>query len=440
MIPVFCPPNQIRWADLVEHDEVVRRYRAFLALFDWTQITERRTDRPWPGPIPHPCAAYVKAFLVKIVEEKTFMTDLRRYLIDHPLLVLSLGFRPVPDPQAVFGFDVEQTVPCAGWLCDHLRTIDEPMLKRLLQATVRDLQGEIAHLGDTVAFDVKHIYAWVQENNPKAFIAHRFDPRRQPAGDADCRLGIKRRSNQKGPDGEALGPTLYLWGYGTGIASATAARYGDVVLAEVTQTFNENDATSFAPLYEQVHATLGHRPTNITADAAFDAWRIYATCVATGGIPAIPLNLRGQRQVPRTPEGMPRCTHQYVMTPGPRFVHEDGYRAQRFTCPLLHPRKTGATCSDPHFATGGCTHKINLEPGGMLRMRVDRASPAYQAIYDQRTCAERINSQATALGIERPKVRNQRSIHHLNTLTYLVINARALRRARIINGKEASAA
>jgi len=37
------------------------------------------------------------------------------------------------------------------------------------------------------------------------------------------------------------------------------------------------------------------------------------------------------------------------------------------------------------------------------------------------------------LGIKRPKVRNIDSVRNLNTLTYLVINARALRRARNSN-------
>jgi hypothetical protein len=439
MIPVFCPPNQVRWSDLIANDEVVRRYRDFFAMFDWKQVPERLGSRPWPGPTPHPRSSSIKAFLVKICEGKTVITDLRRFLVEHPLLVLSLGFHPVPDPNAMYRFDVERTVPCVGWLCTQLRTLDETILGNLLRRTVHDLQGEIAELGQTVAFDVKHIYAWVQENNPKAFIAQRFDPQRQPKGDPDCRLGVKRRSNQTGANGESIGPTEYVWGYGTGIATATADQYGDVVLAEVTQTFNENDVTYFAPLYQQVWTALGQRPTNITADAAFDAWRIYEQCVPTGGIAAIPLNLRGKPPANRTSEGIPLCAKALPMTRGTLFVHEHGYRVQRFTCPLLHPTRTGTTCSHRQFAKGGCTRKVNLEDGGILRIAVDRDSAAFQAIYDQRTSAERINSQATALGIERPKLHNQRSIRHLNTLTYLVINARALQRSRTINRLEAAA-
>ncbi len=68
-----------------------------------------------------------------------------------------------------------------------------------------------------------------------------------------------------------------------------------------------------------------------------------------------------------------------------------------------------------------------------MRVALDRQSPLYKAIYSQRTSTERINSQSKALGIKRPKVRNLHSVRTLNTLTYLVINARALQRARDLN-------
>jgi hypothetical protein len=54
----------------------------------------------------------------------------------------------------------------------------------------------------------------------------------------------------------------------------------------------------------------------------------------------------------------------------------------------------------------------------------DRHSDAYQQIYNQRTACERILSQAVAVGIEGPKLRNQR----LNTLIYVTLNLRACQR------------
>jgi hypothetical protein len=297
---------------------------------------------------------------------------------------------------------------------------------------VRALQAEIPGLGTTIAVDVKHIYAWVRENNPKETIAHRFDPTRQPRGDPDCRLGVKRRTNRDGPRGRRRVEKEYLWGYGTGIVSATDPVYGDVVLAEFTLPFNHQDIIWFHPVYDRAVAALGRRPTNLAADAAFDAWHVYQTCAGHGGLAAIPCNRRSPSP-PRDAAGHPICARGRTMVPTTQFRHEDGFRAQRYRCPLRLPQPTGATCDHARFGKGGCTKYINLEPGGRMRADLDRRSEPYRAIYRQRTSAERINSQAKALGIERPKVRNGASVHRLNTLTYIVINARALQRVRARN-------
>ena len=68
-----------------------------------------------------------------------------------------------------------------------------------------------------------------------------------------------------------------------------------------------------------------------------------------------------------------------------------------------------------------------------MRLMLDRDGPLYHAVYRQRTSAERLNSQAKALGIERPKVRRGEAVRRLNTLSYILINARALARARALN-------
>lgn len=68
-----------------------------------------------------------------------------------------------------------------------------------------------------------------------------------------------------------------------------------------------------------------------------------------------------------------------------------------------------------------------------MRVTLDREGPLYHAIYNQRTSCESITSQAQTLGIERPKVRNGCSVANLNTLIYLVTNAKALAKAQSIN-------
>jgi hypothetical protein len=371
---------------------------------------------------------------VRINEHLLSTPRWRAYLLDHPFLVLELGFRPHIDLTQPYGFDVAKTVPSIRHLNTMLRELDPALLADLLEQSVQALQEEIPGLGDVVAFDVKHIYANVKENNQRAYVKERFKKDQQPRGDPDCKLGVKRSTNQEQADGSTKETKEYLWGYGSGVAAASTPDYGDVVLAECTQPFNENDITYFIPLFLQSVALLNRFPLHITADAAFDAWYTYQTCALRGGIAAIPLNQHAHPVVLRDADGTPRCPIGLRMHPTYQFQHTRGYRAQRYRCPLLFPAASGQTCEHEQFGKGpGCVKDINIEAGGLLRVTLDRHSPLYKGIYNQRTSCERINSQAKDLGIERPKARNIGSMRRLNTLTYITINMKALQRARAIN-------
>jgi len=301
----------------------------------------------------------------------------------------------------------------------------------------RSRQGSQAlpGLGEVVSFDVTHLYANVKENNLRHYVKERYNPHLQPKGDPDCRLGVKRSTNQEQADGSTTEEKEYLWGYGLGLASAYIPDYGDVVLAQYTQPFNENDITYFVPLYIQTVAHLGFFPTHITADAAFDAWYVYQTMVLRGGMAAIPLNSHGHPDSQRAPDGVPLCPIGLRMHPTYHFSHTYGYRAQRFRCPLLFPQTTGESCAYEQFKKGkGCVKDLNWEAGAQMRVTLDRDGPLYQAVYRQRTSTERANSHAKKqFLLDHPLVHNFRSVRHLNTLTCLLINLKALLRAKSIN-------
>ena len=93
-----CPARDQRVrAARVPSDPVVPRYRACCAYLDWTVVPERDAGHPWPGPLPHPTRAYVKALLITRCAHKEYSTPRRVFLGEHPLLVLEGGFRPGPD-------------------------------------------------------------------------------------------------------------------------------------------------------------------------------------------------------------------------------------------------------------------------------------------------------------------------------------------------------
>ena len=83
-----------------------------------------------------------------------------------------------------------------------LRAMPNSALHFLLADSVRLILAELPasrqEPPQCISLDTKHVLAWVKENNPKAYVAERYDKTKQPAGDPDCKLGCKRRHNQAG--------------------------------------------------------------------------------------------------------------------------------------------------------------------------------------------------------------------------------------------------
>lgn len=426
--------DQQTMSHLLDSDPLLQRYRALFATFDWSGVPSNDLAPSQPGKRPHPITAYLKALLLKLEEGLTYCTTLRRFLVEHPLLVLELGFRPVLNVDLPYGFDVERTVPTDRWLRFQQQHLSHTLLQTVLLHTVECLREQIPGLGEVVSFDVTHIYAWVRENNPRVYVQGTFDVSHRCKGDPDCRLGVKKSSNQQQSDGTINVKKESLFGYGSGIATCTDPVYGDVILAEYTQPFNEGDITYFFPLYVQTVATLGCFPQHLAADAAFDAWYCYQGTAARGGMAAIALNSHGHPESKRDTDGVPVCEQGLRMVPTFQFSHTYGYRTQRFRCPLLFPDASGQTCDHPQFAKAkGCVKDLNWEIGGLTRVMLKRDSPLFRAVYRQRSSTERGNSHAKALGLAHPKVRNIRSVRTLTTLTYVLINLKALQRAKTRN-------
>ena len=422
----------------VRNCQVTQALLPLLQLLDWEQLPTTLAMQ-YSGERTVPLAAYVGAYLVKLDQCLPTFSALRRFLRSHPALVWALGFPLVTRQQR---FDPDLSLPSPRHFSKKLSTIPNDVLQALLDGQVAWLRAQLgADFGQTVSIDTKHILAWVRENNPKAFIKEgRFDKTQQPQGDPDCKLGCKRRHNQATPTkegrpaGEQASIGEYYWGYASGVVATKVADRGEFVLAEFTQTFDCGDITYFLPLMEQVEQRLGRRPCYGTADAAFDAFYLYDYFHSEthDGFAAIPL--RRADQLRRfDPEGRPLCAAALSMVLRGTFVNRTSlvqHRRGRYGCPLLFPEPSDESCPIDHanWPSGGCKLVMPLTPGARIRHQLDRDSLRYKEVYSQRTAVERIFSQAVALGIERPKLRNRQAITNLNTLTYVLINLRAMQR------------
>lgn len=398
-----------------------------------------------------PYAPFVAACLVKLDQRLPHMSNLRQFLVDHPALVWLLGFPHTPSSWSAGSFDADASLPTHRHFTHMLRRMPNAALQFLLDSSVALLQAELIDrghiLGTCVTLDTKHILAWVKENNPKAYVSDRFDKDKQPAGDPDCRLGCKRRHNQRAsaqqpPPTPSHNPvpahTLsvgeFYWGYASGIVATKIPDWGEFVLAELTQPFDQADVSYFFPLMRAAEKRLGFRPPHAAFDAAFDAFYVYEYFHDVGGFAAVPFSERGGHSARQfSPGGLPLCAAGLPMPVRYRFVDHSTlveHERARHVCPLRFPCLTASVCPvhDRHWDKGGCTTTLPTSIGARLRHTLDRQAAAYQDVYKQRTATERINSQAVELGIERPKIRNGQAIANLNTLIYVLINLRALHR------------
>lgn len=473
------PPDQLpTW---VRQSPLAMKYIALLGELDWAHFPERRENRMWPGPKPHSRAPFVAAYLVKINENKKYMTDLLTFLSEQPALAWVVGFDLLPSSDQDCGFDMKASLPSRKQLGRVLRELPNEAAQFLLTGTVHLLQTELGpdlQLGEAISLDTKHIIAWVRENNLKTFVRDRYDKSKQPAADPDCRLGFKARNNRGSnpksestpagenqvqeqtaplispaqpdstPDGNPATPATYgqpasktkvgdyYWGYASGVVATKVPGWGEFVLAELTQPFNQSDASYFLPLMAQTEARLGYQPRNGALDAAFDAFYVYAYFHNAGGMAAVPFADRASHRKQFTPDGLPLCAaglgmplirtynkKSHCLIPHPCGV---------FHCPLLFPEQSEQLCPIQHknWSAGGCQTVLPTSVGNRVRHELDRESDAYKQLYRQRSATERVNSQAVELGIERPKLRNQAAIANQNTLIYVLINLKALQRVR----------
>ena len=446
--------------DFVQKSPVAQRYLDLLGPLHWDRLPERNLTRNWGQPAT-PYAAFIAAYLLKLNEGKKSLVDLRVSLLEHPELIWLLGFPLLVSYPAKLGFDVEASLPTSRHLSRMLREMPNTVLQFLLANSVRLIREELRQheieVGVCISMDTKHILAWVCENNPKAYVENRFDKTQQPAGDPDCKLGCKRRHNRRKAESDlevSSTPTKnpipardkavgeFYWGYGSGVVVSKVPGWGEVVLAELTQTFDRADVSYFFPLMTATEQRLGFQPRFATFDAAFDAWYVYDYFHRSddpAAFAAVPFSEKGGYKAKGrsfSTEGLPICAARLPMPL--RFTFTDRttclveHERGKYVCPLRYPQPTAEACPVNHktWEKQGCTVMMPTSIGARLRYTLDRDGQAYKSIYKQRTAVERINGQAVELGIERPHIRNGAAIANQNTMIYILINLRLLQRIR----------
>ena len=145
---------------------VARRYLDLLGSLDWDHFPERDRHRPWPGSTPAPRAPFVAAYLVKLDQDKRYMSDLRSYLVDHPALGVGAGLSAGGLGGAAVGLrrEGERAEPQAvgtGAAQAGQRRLAVPAGRDRQRLEGQELPPGV-NFGDAVSLDTKHILAWVK--------------------------------------------------------------------------------------------------------------------------------------------------------------------------------------------------------------------------------------------------------------------------------------
>jgi len=420
--PCLC----CHFRSFVIHDPIVLHYRQIFDVFDFSILPEANK-----GPVGNSLEVYAKVFLVMVEERIKSSEELRRFLLKHPALVIFLGFNLKGiSPTLPFGFDIQETVPSARHLRRKLQEIENSNLKLLLYDTIHNLQS-LGLLNGIAAMDTKEILAYVKENNPKQYVKDRFKKDNIPPGDKTCALGAKPSSNK---DENGKKEPRYFWGYKSG-AIFSQTEHGLACLSENTSPAAKADVKFFFPLLLPL-VSLGIDIKAFLADAAFDAWYVYAAIHALNAKAYIPINTRGHatQKMEFGPNGRPVCQKGLEMDNGGKwFDKQKGYHRLKATCPLVNPttgkrkkKHAHINCEILASKPKGCSRIINLDDPDNLRFAIDRQSKEFKDAYKQRTQAERGFSIFKDYGIETPIQRNINSVSNLATLAYCLMNARVI--------------
>jgi len=383
----------------------VEKYKTLFSLFRpfnlWPVI------HPQGGRYPVPRNAILNALILKNCKSLSTLSELHKTLIENPYLYEACGFDPfvpIPPVQRFSSF-----------------LIDTPnvKLKAIMKALVIELTNAEVIKSRTLAIDSCPIPASVKQNNLKANVRNRFDPRRIPKADPECRLGITvhfvNNGNKK---------IVYFWGYRNHSIIDTDS---ELPLIEKTIPANVSDKTMFIPLFSDLKEQMGILPENVTGDAIYDSEDIltfiFKELLAK---PYIPRNTR-RKTTPNlitTNAGVPFCVAGFEMKYWGVSRERNKIRA-KFVCPIHHSakfRKQNPTCpwNLKKFKTGkGCYRYFQVNTG--IRSKINYGSETFKKTYCQRTSVERLFSRLFALVMNRPSVRGANAISNACTIAHISV-------------------
>lgn len=365
--------------------------------------------------------ALVRSLIVMKTENISFITNLLDFL-NNNLKIAHLC-----------GFDILKSLPSPWTYYKYLKnTLENSEIKNLMQNLVLELKTANVISGKNISMDSTCIKANVKNNNPKNFQKNKFDPKRQPKNDKNCKIGVtaSNNENRKGAKQE------FYWGYKDHIL--LDADSGLPIDHETTRA-NVHDSKKAISILSRAHSRFDFKNFNFIGDKGYDANKIYNFVhKKLKGMAYIPLKRTKKTRLGLSDDGTPICQAGLLMKnagvccdyskSGKKILRE----RRKFRCPVLLSIKrlrNGESCPVNHdkFYNGknknllgyGCTTYIDFKDN--FRHFFNRDSRRFKKIYKLRTGSERYNARFKMLDFEDASLTNFASIQNLNTLGHITL-------------------
>lgn len=398
-----------------EHLLDINPLKKYQILFDHLDVSALADQTQGPGRNPVSKPALLRALIYKCLKPLPTLSDLVLELADNPSIALKCGLDPSCVP------------PVERFSC-LLRGTDNAILQKVRSSLVKELIsiGEIS--GKTLSIDSYPIPANVKENNLKTNVKNRFDKKRIPKADSDCRLGVivEFRTSTK--------EVSYFWGYRNHVITDMPS---ELPVLELTKPANVADPKLFIPLFKQAQDDFSLAPEVVLGDSIYDSEEILSFVIdQLKAKPRIARNYRWElhRPVKLSACGKPVCIAGFEMIYWGKFKDRGKIR-KKFCCPVTHSKKFAKehpSCpwNHPAFIRGkGCYTYLRGDRD--IRKSIDYGSELFKEQYNMRTGSERLASRLLTLCMQYPSVRglsattNHCTIAHIAVLLVAVTAAKS---------------
>jgi len=392
---------------LLQSSSFYKKYYLLFKALDLSDFPDRNYGVGRSGYSRH---AFIRAFIVKHLEEIKSVPRLIEFLDAHPALSEMCGFSMgcLPDESQLYRF-----------LKDTKNSSFEKLHHALNKKLIASGAVSMGHL----LIDSKPIMAATRENNFKNPGRNTHDKRKKPKRNPSATLSYY--SYTKAAAGKKN--ISFFWGYRTHVITSAEG----IALIELTLKNNITDAKVAKKLIKKLKRVYGlKKGAKIIADAGYDERELYNFIVDELGckafIPINPRNTKAEKMLDHF--GRPLCEAGLPMKSDGAW--REGLRDRlKYRCPIKMDSKTalehplGCPAQNQKFSEGkayGCTKYLDVTDDA--RSKVPRDSDSYKRTYRKRIEVERYFSRLGDRETEQTTHYKMRSIKNQVTIAHLSLS------------------